>query len=193
MPGEAVERLEQLARCVDGPLVAAHAAHARALVDRDVEAQRDVVDRYEAIDALGLAAEAAAELADLHRAPRRVAPGHGCATAFGRARRAGRRGAHAGAGRGATGSSRSRPANGRSPCSRQPGAAAVTSAITSGCRRGPSIPTSPGCTASWASAVDPSWRRRSTRDLRHYVVGPVQTCADNYVVTPDGGHAGTRS
>ncbi len=68
VPGEAVERLEQLARCVDGPLVAAHAAHARALVDRDVEAQRDVVDRYEAIDALGLAAEAAAELADLHRA-----------------------------------------------------------------------------------------------------------------------------
>jgi DNA-binding CsgD family transcriptional regulator len=49
-------------------MVGIHAAHARALVERDVEAQREVVDRYEALDALGLAAEAAAELADLHRA-----------------------------------------------------------------------------------------------------------------------------
>jgi len=68
VPLEAVNRLEALARCVDGPLVAIHAAHARALLARDVAAQSAVVDRYEAIDALALAAEAAAELADLHRA-----------------------------------------------------------------------------------------------------------------------------
>jgi DNA-binding CsgD family transcriptional regulator len=40
----------------------------RALVDRDVGAQQDVVDRYEAIDSLELAAESAAELAEMHRA-----------------------------------------------------------------------------------------------------------------------------
>ena len=68
VPNEAVARLEALAGCIDGPLAAIHAANARALVDRDVVAQGEVVDRYEAIDALGLAAEAAAELADLHRA-----------------------------------------------------------------------------------------------------------------------------
>jgi DNA-binding CsgD family transcriptional regulator len=68
VPHEAVGRLEKLAGCMDGPMVGIHAAHARALVERDVEAQREVVDRYEALDALGLAAEAAAELADLHRA-----------------------------------------------------------------------------------------------------------------------------
>jgi DNA-binding CsgD family transcriptional regulator len=67
VPGEAVARLSALAGCMDGPLAAINAAHAKALVERDVEAQREVVDRYEAIDALGLAAEAAAELADLHR------------------------------------------------------------------------------------------------------------------------------
>src|SRR5262249_6377768 len=59
--------LEELARRVDGPLVAINAANARALVDRDPAAQRAVVDGYEEIDALCLAAEAAAELADLHR------------------------------------------------------------------------------------------------------------------------------
>jgi DNA-binding CsgD family transcriptional regulator len=68
VPNEALARLEKLARCIDGPLAAIHAANARALVDRDVVAQGEVVDRYEAIDALGHAAEAAAELADLHRA-----------------------------------------------------------------------------------------------------------------------------
>jgi DNA-binding CsgD family transcriptional regulator len=67
-PDEAVERLGVLAREMDGPLVDIHLAHARALVERDPDAQRAVVDRYEEIDALGLAAEAAAELADLHRA-----------------------------------------------------------------------------------------------------------------------------
>ncbi len=68
VPHEAVGRLEALAGCIDGPIAAIHADHARALVARDVVAQADVVDRYEAIDSLCLAAEAAAELADLHRA-----------------------------------------------------------------------------------------------------------------------------
>ena len=67
VPHEAVVRLETLAGCIDGPMAPIHAANARALVARDVAVQADVVDRYEAIDALGLAAEAAAELADLHR------------------------------------------------------------------------------------------------------------------------------
>ena len=53
---------------VDGPLVQLHAAHARATVARDVRCSPDVVDGYEAIEALWFAAEAAAELADLHRA-----------------------------------------------------------------------------------------------------------------------------
>jgi DNA-binding CsgD family transcriptional regulator len=65
---EAVARLGQLAREIDGPLAQAHAAHAHAVVERDVSLLADVVDRYEAIDALGLAAEASSELADLHRA-----------------------------------------------------------------------------------------------------------------------------
>jgi DNA-binding CsgD family transcriptional regulator len=68
VPAEGVERLEELAAIVDGPLIATHAVHARALVDRNVDAQREVVDRYEEMDALSMAAEAAAELADLHRA-----------------------------------------------------------------------------------------------------------------------------
>jgi DNA-binding CsgD family transcriptional regulator/tetratricopeptide (TPR) repeat protein len=67
-PHEAVDRLEQLAGCIDGPLATIHAAHARALAERDVAKQRDVIDRYEEIDVLVLAAEAAAELADMHRA-----------------------------------------------------------------------------------------------------------------------------
>jgi DNA-binding CsgD family transcriptional regulator/RecA/RadA recombinase len=65
---EAVARLEQLAGELDGPLVAIHAAHARGVVDRDAVLLGEVVDRYEALDALWLAAEVAAELADLHRA-----------------------------------------------------------------------------------------------------------------------------
>jgi DNA-binding CsgD family transcriptional regulator/tetratricopeptide (TPR) repeat protein len=67
-PHEAVDRLEALAACIDGPLAAIHAAHARALAERDIAKQRDVIERYEQIDVLVLAAEAAAELADMHRA-----------------------------------------------------------------------------------------------------------------------------
>jgi len=66
-PDEAVDRLAALVALVDGPLVPVHAAHARAVVDHDAAALSAVVDRYEALDVLGLAAEAAAELADLHR------------------------------------------------------------------------------------------------------------------------------
>jgi DNA-binding CsgD family transcriptional regulator len=67
VPAEVVERLEELATFIDGPLAPIHAVHARAVVERDPEALREVVDRYEACDALALAAEAAAELADVHR------------------------------------------------------------------------------------------------------------------------------
>ena len=68
VPAEAVERLQQLAQQIDGPLVQAHASHARAAVERDADLLDDVVGRYETIDALGLAAETASELAELYRA-----------------------------------------------------------------------------------------------------------------------------
>ncbi len=67
VPGEAVARLQELAGQVDGPLVQAHAGHALAVFERNTGLLSDVVDRYEAIDALGHAAEAAAELAELYR------------------------------------------------------------------------------------------------------------------------------
>ncbi len=65
---EVVDRLEVLATQVDGLLARLHADHVRALVDRDPSALEAVVARYEAIDSLELAAESAAELADLYRA-----------------------------------------------------------------------------------------------------------------------------
>jgi DNA-binding CsgD family transcriptional regulator len=64
---ETVGRLQELAEQMDGPLVQAHARHALAVSKRDAGLLNDVVDRYEAMDALGLAAEAAAELAELYR------------------------------------------------------------------------------------------------------------------------------
>jgi DNA-binding CsgD family transcriptional regulator len=67
-PGEAVDRLQELADQIDGALVQAHAGRAIAMVERDVCLLGDVVDRYEQIDALGHAAEVAAELAELYRA-----------------------------------------------------------------------------------------------------------------------------
>ncbi|MGZ4764584.1 MAG: helix-turn-helix domain-containing protein, partial [Ilumatobacteraceae bacterium] len=60
---------------LDGPLVQAHARHALAISKRDTGLLNEVVDRYEAMDVLGLAAEAAAELAELYRSagePRRA-------------------------------------------------------------------------------------------------------------------------
>lgn len=64
---EAVARLQVLAGQIDGPLVQAHARHALAVVQRDVSLFGEVVDRYEAMDVLGLAAEAAAEQAEVYR------------------------------------------------------------------------------------------------------------------------------
>jgi len=72
---EAVDRLQDLASQLDGPLAQAHARHALAVSKRDTGLLSDVVDRYEAMDALGLGAEAAAELSELFRAdgePRRA-------------------------------------------------------------------------------------------------------------------------
>ena len=65
---EAVDRLEELAGVVDGPLIQVHAAHARAAVERDATMLARISERYEALDVLWLAAEVAAELAELHRA-----------------------------------------------------------------------------------------------------------------------------
>jgi len=65
--GEALARLEELAGLVDGPLVQIHAAHARAIVERDAASLADASARYEQLDVLWLAAESAAELAELHR------------------------------------------------------------------------------------------------------------------------------
>jgi ATP/maltotriose-dependent transcriptional regulator MalT len=64
---EAVDRLHALLDLVDGPLAPIYAAHARAVLDDDVTGLGEVADRFEALDVLHLAAEAAAELADLHR------------------------------------------------------------------------------------------------------------------------------
>jgi len=64
---QAVDRLRWLADVVDGPLVQAHRDHALAVAGRDPDALADVVDRYAAIDVLAYAAEAAAELAELHQ------------------------------------------------------------------------------------------------------------------------------
>jgi DNA-binding CsgD family transcriptional regulator len=65
---EAIARLEELAQIIDGPLVPIDAAHARALVERDISAMAVVVDRYAAAGVEWLAAEAAAELAEMYRA-----------------------------------------------------------------------------------------------------------------------------
>ena len=137
--------------------------------------QREVVDRYEAIDALGLAAEAAAELADLHRARAEARLATAAMQTIGRPRRAGGRPAHPGAGtRGRRRAAHGPRAGGRA-ARRTTVAAAETSATISGCRRGPSTPTSPGCTASSGSAVGRSWPSPSTPDARAYVVAPRRT------------------
>jgi DNA-binding NarL/FixJ family response regulator len=64
---EAVARLEELAVVLDGELSDIHASHARAIADGDAQQLAAVVDRYEAIDTLGYAAETAADLAALLR------------------------------------------------------------------------------------------------------------------------------
>jgi DNA-binding CsgD family transcriptional regulator len=64
---EAVDRLGQLVQMVDGPLVRAHHSHAVAVATGDPDALCTVIDGYEALDVLHFAAEAAAELAELHQ------------------------------------------------------------------------------------------------------------------------------
>jgi DNA-binding CsgD family transcriptional regulator len=61
-------RLRDLAGRVDGPLVPLYAAHAEALVAKDGAALDEVAASFEAIGAILLAAEAAAEAAVAHRA-----------------------------------------------------------------------------------------------------------------------------
>jgi DNA-binding CsgD family transcriptional regulator len=60
-----VDRLDELAGIVDGPLVRAFATHGRGLLGADPKLIARSVDEFEAIDALALAAEAAAEQADV--------------------------------------------------------------------------------------------------------------------------------
>ena len=119
VPEEAVDRLEELASRIDGPLAAIHAANARALVDRDTALQHDVVDRYEAIDALALAAEAAAELADLHRAAGEARLATAAAQRAADARGSRRRAPHPGAGAGCGRRAAHRPRAGGRPAGRR--------------------------------------------------------------------------
>ena len=64
---ETVERFRVLVEVVDGPLVRAHCGHAEAVTAADVDALAVVVEDYERLDVLAFAAEAAAELAELHQ------------------------------------------------------------------------------------------------------------------------------
>ena len=66
-PGAAVERLDELARIVEGPYVHALAVHARAATDEDLVLYGQAIDEFEAMECLALAAEAATELAELYR------------------------------------------------------------------------------------------------------------------------------
>jgi len=66
-PAGARERLDELAGMVTGPLVQGFALHARAAAERDPVGLGAAVDAFDRIDSALLAAEAAAELADLHR------------------------------------------------------------------------------------------------------------------------------
>ena len=95
-----VARLAQLAGVIDGPLVQAHARHAAAVAGGDADLLEEVVDRYEAIDALALAAEGGGRAGRPAPGRRRGAPGDRRPAALGRARRPRRRRAHAGPGPG---------------------------------------------------------------------------------------------
>jgi DNA-binding winged helix-turn-helix (wHTH) protein/DNA-binding CsgD family transcriptional regulator len=65
--GDVVERLEALGGELDGPIFPFFALHARALATGDAEALEACVDGFEELDSLALAAEAAAELAEVLR------------------------------------------------------------------------------------------------------------------------------
>ena len=62
-PAEVVDRLDELASLCEGALVPAYAMHANAAAAGRADALVDAADRFEAIGALLLAAEAAAEAA----------------------------------------------------------------------------------------------------------------------------------
>jgi ATP/maltotriose-dependent transcriptional regulator MalT len=64
-PDAVVDRVDELVGIVDGPLVRAFATHARGLREADPALIDRAIDELEAIDALALAAEAAAELGDV--------------------------------------------------------------------------------------------------------------------------------
>jgi len=66
-PGPIVDRITDLGARVDGPLAAARAEHARALVRRDAAALDAVSASFEALGAMILAAETANLAARLHR------------------------------------------------------------------------------------------------------------------------------
>ena len=66
-PGIAVDRLTELSGFIEGPVCQVRAAHARAAAAGDVRALDEVVDWFEALDAVVHAAETAAEAAELHR------------------------------------------------------------------------------------------------------------------------------
>lgn len=66
-PQAAADRLAELARVVEGPWVAALSAHASALVADDPVLLTAAVDGFEAMDTVTYAAEAAADLAAMHR------------------------------------------------------------------------------------------------------------------------------
>jgi DNA-binding CsgD family transcriptional regulator len=66
-PAAAVDRLQELTGLVEGPLVRAMAAHAVGAANGDAEALRSSLDQFEAMEALVLAAETAADLTDVLR------------------------------------------------------------------------------------------------------------------------------
>jgi DNA-binding CsgD family transcriptional regulator len=66
-PGAAAPELARLAGGVDGPFAPTAAAHAEALVSGDGAALLDVAERFAAVDALLVAAEAANAAAAVHR------------------------------------------------------------------------------------------------------------------------------
>ena len=66
-PSAAVERLTELERDVEGPYIRALATHARAAVAGDVDGYRAAIGQFASMQCLVLGAEAAMELAAIHR------------------------------------------------------------------------------------------------------------------------------
>jgi DNA-binding CsgD family transcriptional regulator len=66
-PAAAADRLQELTGLIEGPLVRAMAAHALGAAHRDTDALRTSLDQFESMESLVLAAETAADLADVLR------------------------------------------------------------------------------------------------------------------------------